>query len=276
MKIGFVGAGAVGRALGIHFKEEVVGYYSRTPEHAREAAERIGATFYADFSDLIRDASLIMLTVNDDAIEAVAREIADRDLPLEGKVFAHTSGVHSSESLNALKAKGAKTMSLHPLHAFADPERPIGAIVFGIEGDITEAIKSWLVRYGFDPVEMATDQKIRYHLAAAVASNYLDATVDFAVRQLEIVGFSNEVARKALWPLILGTVENIEHLGTVKALTGPIARGDAGTIEKHLSQLSGEDREFYCVMGKWALKMASEKGLDDEKYVTLSNILKEA
>ena len=126
-------------------------------------------------------------------------------------------------------------------------------------------------------VEVNDNDKVLYHAAACVASNYFVATYHYAENLMEKAGIAEGQARQALLPLVKGTLKNIEALGLIGALTGPIARGDIGTVKKHLQILEEkipENDELYKALGKYTTDVAREKGtIDRQKQIELLTVL---
>jgi predicted short-subunit dehydrogenase-like oxidoreductase (DUF2520 family) len=281
MMIGIIGAGAVGKSLGMYLNgmdQSVSGYYSKTMAHTINAAEKINAKAYDSLNDLILDNDLMIIAVNDDAIEVVVRDMLNASESFSHKHILHTSGVHTSEVLAPLRSKGAKILSVHPLQSFADPDeaqKSIPSTYFSIEGDLDETMMNWLTDHKIKYFEIDKENKVKYHLAAVAVSNYLVATLDFGTKQFESLGYTKDFALKALWPLVEGTINNVRQFGTVKSMTGPIVRGDLKTIDNHLSVLSGLERELYSKLGEYTVEIALEKGLDKEIAKGISTRLKE-
>lgn len=281
MKVGIIGTGAVGESFGRYFliKEQIItGYYSKTKTHLKAVSERTGVHSFDTMEELVRQSDIIIIAVNDDAILSVSDQIGAMTENLKEKIFIHTSGVHDSGVLVGLKALGAATLSLHPLQSFADVENAIQIIpktLFSVEGDVLPEIKSWLKGLEIQIFEIPSAYKANYHLAAVIVSNFLVTLLDFGTRQFTSLGYSQEFALKALWPLIEGTIKNVEDYGTTAALTGPIARGDISTVQKHLNVLSGKDRTLYMKLAENTLSIAKEKGLDSVKELALLDLLKE-
>lgn len=115
-------------------------------------------------------------------------------------------------------------------------------------------------KLGGDPVLLAEEDKTLYHIGAVVASNLLVALEHAAELIYQEIGLHEEKALKALMPLIEGTVRNLRRLGTEKALTGPVARGDIGVLRRHLECLEHEEREqllkVYTSLSMFALDLA--------------------
>ncbi|MES1260004.1 MAG: Rossmann-like and DUF2520 domain-containing protein [Gemmatimonadota bacterium] len=212
-------------------------------------------------------ATLVVIAVPDDAIEGVAASLAATSAVTPAHVVLHTSGLHGRSSLAALEPTGAALGSWHPLQTFSsthgDPASLAGSPAV-IEGDARalDAGRSLAVLLALHPVvELPASGKAVYHAAAVFASNYLVVLGEIAARLAREAGAGG--ASQALFaPLMERTIANFGASGA-DALTGPIRRGDIGTIERHLAVLHGEEREVYLVMGKAALRLARASGLDD-------------
>jgi predicted short-subunit dehydrogenase-like oxidoreductase (DUF2520 family) len=119
-------------------------------------------------------------------------------------------------------------------------------------------------------------QKPRYHAAAVMVSNYTVTLAAIGAKLAREAGVPAEAASRIFLPLLEGTVKNLELLGPASALTGPIRRGDIGTIEAHLGALTGDDRRLYAQLGLRAVELAREAGLDDVRAAGLARRLGDA
>ncbi|MGX8797428.1 Rossmann-like and DUF2520 domain-containing protein [Fusibacter sp. JL298sf-3] len=278
-RVAFVGAGAVGRTLGVFFQSKgvfVSGYYSLNKVHAEEAVRLTGGCVYESVERAVADADWIGLTVNDDAIKPLADSIASSGQALDGKIFFHTSGAHSTALLAHIEQRGGAVLSLHPLQAFKtqniDLEK-VQTATFSVEGTCAEAAREWLKSLGLDVLLLTREAKVHYHTAAVMASNFLVPLMRYSLGEMGRAGIAEADAFKALRPLIEGTLENIEALGVDGALTGPVARGDVQTIETHLAHLEDEDTaNFYKYMSLCALSQIDAP----HKTEALASLLKEA
>lgn len=280
MRLGFIGAGAVSSVLSVFFQQkgvELSGFYSRSKKNAQTCAERTGAKVFNQLQELMDQSDWICIAVNDDQIYTLARTIGNQSVALNEKTFFHTSGVHASDVLDALKEKGARVFSLHPLQAFSKFEVALSQVPkthFSLEGMVDDDVEEWLKGMALNYFKIDASQKTRYHLAAVIVSNYLVSTLAFGLDQMNQIGLSDAHALNAFWPLIEGTINNIKNVGVKNALTGPIVRGDVQTIEKHLSVLkSDEERILYQSLGLQALSIARERGIDAGAYDCLLNLL---
>lgn len=212
-----------------------------------------------------RRAATVLLATPDDAIGAVAAELA-RDRAIgESQVVLHLSGLLDRLALHALAFTGAGLGSFHPLQSVADPAtagaRLRGAYA-GLEGDerALEAGERLAAVLGMRTVRLAPAAKAAYHAGAVMASNYTVVLAAVAQRLARQAGVSEDDAAALYLPLLEGTVANL-RLGPAAALTGPVRRGDQATVRRHLAVLAPEDRALYRALGLVALGLAREAGL---------------
>ncbi len=240
---GIVGAGAVGTALGIALTR------AGWPVHAvasRDAGRRArftsqvdGVRAFAEAQALVEEVELIILAVPDDAIVPLAREIR----MYSGQAMIHTSGSLGADVLAPAMAAGTQVGTFHPLVAFADTERAIAALhgaTVAIEGDdeLAAMLAGMAERLGAHPVRLAAGSKAAYHAAAVLAAGGFVALLD-AIAELGSVAGLDEGGSLAIYgPLIEGTLGNARALGIQAALTGPMTRGDTGTLAAHLDALA--------------------------------------
>ncbi|MBC2714414.1 MAG: DUF2520 domain-containing protein [Desulfobacteraceae bacterium] len=300
MKLSFsiIGCGKVGSALGKQLAEagyRPVGFSSRRMISARQAAEFAGVPdrCFEKIWEAAKDADLVFITTPDDAIKETCRTISKNNGFTENAVVFHCSGALSSIELASVKSCNAKsgvmTGSMHPLQSFASedpgkPGNPFDNIMMAIEGDpgAVEKAREIAKDLGAQPFTIRTDGKILYHAAAVVASNYLVTLMDLSIKLMAASGVLQSEAFDILKPLIQGTLANIESTGIPDALTGPIARGDVGIVEKHVQairSLSDETADgmadYYCMSGVETIKVARAKGtLSEDAAKQLLQILK--
>ncbi|MBP1761761.1 MAG: oxidoreductase, coenzyme F420-dependent [Firmicutes bacterium] len=274
-KIGIIGAGVVGTAVGVVLHEkgyEITGAYDIRPESTQLLAKRTGCCVAANPEDVARSADLIFITPCDSAIQNVVETLADRGAIHSGHTMVHMSGAQSSEILDRAKEFGARVLSVHPLQSFANPDMAIENLpgsVFSIEGDRQAFDVAVCIVETLGGEYFFIDRKAKplYHAGACVVSNYLVTIIDFGVKLLESTGIPKNMATRALLPLINGTLHNIENIGIPKSLTGPIARGDLSTIIKHLDcleEMAPELTKLYGWLGYYTAQIALEKGSIDK------------
>jgi predicted short-subunit dehydrogenase-like oxidoreductase (DUF2520 family) len=262
--VSIVGAGRTGRALGrvIHRAGIPVGAVTcRTLERAREAAAFIGAGTPAAGRPG-RCSGVVLVCVPDGAVADVA---AGLDVA-PGTVVAHVAGALGSEAASG--ARGGEPGSLHPLRSFADPERAAAAFAgtaCAVEGTpaAAEVLIELVLKMGGAPLQVASGGKPLYHAGAVFASNYLVALFHAAERLFEAAGISREAGRPALARLAEGTLDNVKAAGPEAALTGPVERGDARTVERHLEAIRRARPELaapYAELARLTLELARARG----------------
>ena len=196
--------------------------------------------------------------------------------------FVHVSGALGLDALDALSSNPVG--SFHPLQSFPSPRPPsaFSGITIAVDAS-TPALHRRLIglarKLGAKPKHVDDSQRVTYHAAAVFASNFVNVVFAEAVRLLQGIGWTERESVSALLPLLDGAVANIHMSGPVQALTGPIRRGDADTVRRHLDALkelgsrpSGASRHvpingeetyrLYRMLGLVALQVAIEAGLD--------------
>jgi len=286
--IAIIGLGKTGTAIGHLLRQAgypIVAVASRSQASLRK---RIGYTggmaFTADANaEAASLATCIFITTPDDTIAAVCHDIAQKGGISPGDKVVHMSGAGGLDLLEAARKAGAKVASIHPLQSFADVDEAISNIpftTFGITGG--EDLREWLVvlvrELGGIPIEIPEGCKPLYHAAACMASNYFTTLIHTVEEIYLSLGMGRDDAVRAFWPLVNGTLKNIEKKGSIHALTGPISRGDAGTIEKHIRVIRETLPDYlpvYCTLGCLTVDLAIKKNtLSPEKAEIIKNILK--
>jgi predicted short-subunit dehydrogenase-like oxidoreductase (DUF2520 family) len=209
VKVAFIGMGRVGTALSMALVEAG---YSLVP---------------------VEQAGLVFITTPDDAIVEAASHVSW----WPDQIAVHCSGAHGPELLAPAPHAGV----FHPIQTFPDrngASRLPGSYV-GIEGDerALEVLQAIARVLRMRPVLVPPGQKALYHIACVLVSNYVVTLADQAAGLWERIGLDRDTAVRALAPLMRSTVENIEAMGPVAALTGPIARGDTATVQRHIQAL---------------------------------------
>jgi predicted short-subunit dehydrogenase-like oxidoreductase (DUF2520 family) len=227
-------------------------------------------------------ADAVLLTVPDDAIAAVCASLAQADAFRPDTVVAHCSGALPSTVLAAARACGAGVGSLHPMQSFATAEQAVRTLPGScccVEGDpeAVSVLEQMARSMGAHVLRVATEKKPLYHAAGCVASNYLVALQDAALRLNLAAGISHEDALRVMVPLLRGTVDNFEKVGLPGCLTGPIARGDVDTVRHHLEAIESDApdlAQLYKVMGRETIRVAQAKGtLCEEDAAALRSLL---
>ena len=287
MQIGIVGAGKVGTSLGkyiIVHGGSIAGYYSRTKERAKEAAQFTGTSYFETLDPLLEASDTLFLTVTDSEIAHVWDCIAAKDLA--GKAVCHFSGSLSSEVFSNWEKTGAYVCSIHPIYAFSNKftaYQNLSEAVFMVEGS-KDALAKMQGLFGRLPnriLEIPTMQKELYHAALSVASNQVVGLVSMAVGMLKEAGIPEESAYQLLEPLVCNNVkaifapqEGAGCQGCAQALTGPIERGDLQTVRKHLGQIRRPEWEqAYRAAGNLAVQLAAQKN-PGRDYTEIEDCLK--
>ncbi|MDZ7694224.1 MAG: DUF2520 domain-containing protein [Balneolaceae bacterium] len=282
--ISIIGTGALGQALARALHDQayqVVGLFNRTISSAERLAEELDTAVANTFPDSVSQLGEIsFITVPDDAIAVVAEKLANQQWDLSNKVIVHCSGNESSELLNPLKECGAYVAAFHPLQTFnKNSSREIfGDIYISLEGErpAVEQLEDVVERLGAHSLILTPEAKSYLHAAAVMASNYLVTLLQLSGEIGELGGIDHHETRKALHKLIKTTVENgtAENLSDV--LSGPIARGDLQTVQKHLDLLEQNKRlkSLYNQLGSETVRLASQKSsIPNEKMKQLLDLL---
>lgn len=253
----------------------VTGYCSHTMRSAEDAAEFTGSKSYSQMEQLVADSDVVFFTVPDEAIAEVWEQV--KTFPIQGKIICHCSGALSSAVFSEIGQMGASGYSIHPFFAVSDrynSYKELSKALFTIEGtnDRLEEMTGLLRQCGLTVQQIQAAGKVRYHAAAAVASNLVVGIVELAEELLVSCGFSQENALYALKPLMEGNLSRIMEAGTAEALTGPLERADSGTVQKHLQALEGEDREIYRLLSQKILGVAKSKN-PNRDYMEMERIL---
>jgi len=282
--IGFIGAGKVGTALAVTLGGKgypVVAVYSRTRASSQRLAGSVDGCRVCDSGqDVAETAELVFVTTPDDVIEQVVAELYWH----EGQSVVHCSGADSTAILEEAREDGALVGGFHPLQTFASVPHAIENIpgsTFAIEAEepLFATLKDMATTLQGTWVKLNADDKVLYHAAAVMACNYFVTLVKLATDLWGTFGASPEQATKALMPLLRGTLNNIENVGLPNCLTGPIARGDIGTIRKHVAALKRAAPEVlsaYRELGLHTIPIGVAKGtLEGERAEELRELLKE-
>jgi predicted short-subunit dehydrogenase-like oxidoreductase (DUF2520 family) len=283
-KLGFIGAGTVGTALSVSLSSQgypVVAVSSRSQTSARNLAQAISACLPVSSNQDVADAAeLVFITTPDDAIAPVVSQIQWH----KGQSVVHCSGADSADILEPARKSGAYVGVFHPLQTFASVRQAIEntpGSTFALEAEepLLTTLKDMATALGGYWIELKAGDKVVYHASAVIACNYLVTLVKLAADLWQTFGIPRHQAIRALLPLIRGTVHNIDTVGIPQCLTGPIARGDTGTIKKHLDALQKAAPGLlstYREIGRQTIPIALAKGrINQRQAEELKAILKE-
>lgn len=278
--VGFIGAGKVGTALASLLNARgarVAAVCGRTLADSRRmaGAAGLGPSAAHDRPSTLASSNIVFLTVPDDAISPLCADIAAQEGWRPQQRVVHCSGALPSDLLQPARDAGALVASFHPLQTFASLQAALANIpgaTFALEGDpkLVDELDIFVALLGGQSIRLTAGQKTLYHAAAVIASNYTVTLAAEASALLVHEGIAPDVktALRYLLPLLKGTVDNLEALGLPDALTGPIARGDAGTVARHLQALQAcapDLAALYRTLARLTLPIAQDKGHLDEQ-----------
>jgi predicted short-subunit dehydrogenase-like oxidoreductase (DUF2520 family) len=267
-RIAFIGAGRVAGALARGFARAgfpVAAVASRTRSAAEALATAVpGCSAVGGAQAAVDAADLVFLTVPDDAIAAVADSAVWR--PGVGAV--HASGAAELDVLAAAATRGAWIGGFHPLQNFSDPDVALAGLpgcVVAIEAEepLAGQLDALACALAMRPIRLPAGARALYHGAGSFAAPFITALLHEAVRIWRWFGMSEADALAALVPLARGTLDSIVRDGTVRGLAGPIARGDAGTVARHVAAFGALDERtlaFYREMAARVIPIALAKG----------------
>ena len=270
-EVSIIGTGRLGTALALALTERgysIRSLVARSVQSARKAASLLDADVQVlaakDIGSLV-DADLFLITVPDDQIAAVARELSDINADRKVTVL-HTSGALSSDVLAPLRGKGWHTGSIHPLMSVsAAHDASLRGAFWSVEGDRSALrLGKEIVRdLGGKSFSIRAEDKPLYHAAAVMVSGNVTALFDVALDMLAECGLDRKTARAVLLPLIGSTVRNLETKTPEESLTGTFSRGDVETVKRHLAVMKNREvKDLYRILGKRSLEIAGlEEGL---------------
>jgi predicted short-subunit dehydrogenase-like oxidoreductase (DUF2520 family) len=242
VKIGFIGAGKTCRnlALNLHaLKFNVHGIHSLNKSSSQNICNLISQQCipYQTPQDLANDCDLVFITTPDDSIQTIAKSIKwHRNMGV-----VHCSGAGTSFWLNKAKLDGASIASYHPMQTFSNDNAnlTLEKVFFAIEGDssLTAYLKNITTQLGGFSISIKAEHKLLYHASAFMVCGLITTIIGKAVDPWKTIGYSEEQALDILTPLIERTIHNVSTNGIIDSLTGPISRGDVGTIKDHIDSL---------------------------------------
>ncbi len=288
LKIGIVGCGRVGRAFAIALSN--AGYpIAFMVDDNRKLLFTLQRLFpntrvipeYRNWPAF----DVLLIAVNDDAIGQVAETIADAGQNVSRKVIAHASGALTSEVLAPLQEKGAFVASIHPVQTFSGAQKDAKKMqdcFFALEGDprALQTLKGMVETMGARWFELKPEQKSLHHLACVLVSNYIVTLINVAVELLQSVGLDEDDAKRVLSPLIQASIDNVANQSLSAALTGPISRGDANTVERHLNLIRRDHPDLlplYVEMARKTVELAQKQpGRSEADLLKIRQLLEDA
>jgi predicted short-subunit dehydrogenase-like oxidoreductase (DUF2520 family) len=267
--VGLVGAGRVATALGVLLERaghDVVAASGRDASRER-VARYLSRTAFTTAEEAAREAEVVVIGMPDDRIEPACSALAAAGALTAGRRVLHLSGSVTLAALAAAAAAGCGVLALHPLQSFPDvdtgierlPGSGIG-ITAGGEADFEFGV-GLALDVGGAPFRLRDDVKALYHSAAVFSANFLVTVQGLAADVLRRSGVDDPLA--LLEPLARTSFDRTFSLGPGAALTGPAARGDAGTIERNLAALSKDAPDAvqaYVALSAAAAELAVSAG----------------
>jgi predicted short-subunit dehydrogenase-like oxidoreductase (DUF2520 family) len=216
--------------------------------------------------EVVGAAELILLTVPDDTLPDLVGGLAATGAALQGKLLVHTSGAYGLSVLEPAAKVGALPLALHPVMTFTGRDDDLNRITgcsFGVTAPeplrpIAEAL---VIEMGGEPVWIADADRALYHAALASAANHMVTLIAESGELLRRIGV--EHPGRMLGPLLGAALDNVLRLG-LAGLTGPVVRGDAGTVRKHVDALilsAPEAADAYVALARLTADRALAAGL---------------
>lgn len=261
MKIGFIGAGKVGKSLGKYLSNHglhISGYFS--PLSAAFAASQTYSLVFTSLGTLLDNSDLIVITTPDDIIPSIVAKL--KDCKPINKHICHMSGSISSEILSPLRSENCNVFSLHPIMT-VNENTDYADVLFTVEGD-AQILQELPIKY----LEISPSQKPLYHAALCMSSNYITTLLSMAQQLLDQIGLDAGISQ----PLAEEAIKNFYKTGK-ESLTGPIARGDIKTIMNHLDNIKDPKVALiYKALGLQTIDIA-KNDLKKEQIDTMTEVL---
>jgi len=270
--IALIGPGKVGCAVGRHLHDSgypMVAVIGRDRQRTVDACNFIGCSKTVAGLDLqsAARAKLILLAVPDDQLEIQAKELQTTIELSAEQILIHFSGLHPASLLRAENST-AHHLSIHPLLPFADRQlayEKLSGCPCALEGDQNALPlgRQLITDLGATAFTIESDSKALYHASACIASNFMVTLLAVARDLLIECGIDRQKAISLLLPLVQANLDNTKKLGPEAGLTGPIVRGDRGTVQHHLHALKESTPEllpFYRLLGEKTIELAVKSG----------------
>jgi predicted short-subunit dehydrogenase-like oxidoreductase (DUF2520 family) len=268
LEVGVVGAGRVGAVLGAALQR--VGHrvvaVSGVSEASRDRAERLlPGVPVLNPDDVVRRAELVILAVPDDALDDLVAGLAATDTWQAGQLVAHTSGRHGLEVFEPALPHHVLGLALHPAMTFTGTALDLDRLAeccFGVTAPepLRPVAEALVLEIGAEPVWIDEASRPMYHAALSHGANHLVTLIAQSMQALSAAGVATP--SRVLGPLVSAALDNALRAGDA-ALTGPVARGDAGTVAEHLRQLrtlTPDVRPTYVALARATAERALASG----------------
>jgi predicted short-subunit dehydrogenase-like oxidoreductase (DUF2520 family) len=245
LKVGVIGPGRAGTALAralTRAGHQVVAAAAVSEASKARVRDNFPRARLTDPANVIEDADLVLLTVPDDVLPGLVDGLAKTGAPYPGRLLAHASGAYGIRVLDPATQAGALPLALHPVMTFtgrADDADRIKGVCFGVTAPppLRAAAEALVIEMGGEPVFIPEENRNLYHAALASAANHLVTLVAEAADMLRKAGADNP--SRMLGPLLGAALDNALRFGDA-GLTGPVARGDDGTVARHVAAIRAE------------------------------------
>ncbi|UUX93963.1 DUF2520 domain-containing protein [Aquabacterium sp. J223] len=255
---------------------------SRSADAAAALAARLPGTPAVAPAAACAAADIVFLTVPDDALAAACAALPWRP----GQLAVHCSGATELTALDAARAAGAGVAGFHPLQIFSDPGRGLArlrgsSVAIEVGGGGPPSAADWLGALaqdlGLEVITVPAGARALYHAAASHSASFLLSLLQESLDLWARFGVGPQAALAALLPLARGTLDAAAAAGPAGALSGPLSRGDAGVVRRHLQALhalGGDHGDFYRVLARRQLRLAHDAGrLDPATLAALAAVL---
>jgi predicted short-subunit dehydrogenase-like oxidoreductase (DUF2520 family) len=246
LRIGIIGPGRAGTALAralARAGHDVVAAAAVSAQSKRRVGENFPRARLTDPAGVLGASDLVLLTVPDDVLPGLVEGLATTGAPYEGRLVAHASGAHGIRVLDPATRAGALPLALHPVMTFTgreDDVDKIKGVSFGVTApqQLRPAAEALVIEMGGEPVFIDEENRALYHAALAFAANHLVTLVSQAAALLREAGADSP--NRMLGPLLGAALDNALRFGDA-GLTGPVARGDEGTVAAHVAAIAAHE-----------------------------------
>lgn len=268
LRVGVIGAGRVGAVLGAALSaagHDVVAAAGLSTASGQRAARLLPGVPLLPADEVVAAADLVVLTVPDDTLPGLVSGLAETGAWRPGQLAFHTSGAHGLTVLGPAERAGVLSLALHPAMTFSgapeDADRLIGA-PFGVTSrpEHRPVAETLVLEMGGEPFYVAEQDRGLYHAALVTGANHLVTLVAEAADLLRGAGVDDPA--RVLGPLLTAALDNGLRRGD-QALTGPVSRGDVGTVQRHLETLTDRAPEAvasYVAMARRTAERALASG----------------
>lgn len=283
LRVGVIGAGRVGSVLGLALARaghKVVAASAVSDASVARVEERLPGARILEPAQVAEASDLVLLTVPDDALPDLVEGLAATGTDLRGKILVHASGASGYGVLAPATVAGALPLALHPAMTFTGRDEDVDRLAncaFGVTSpdQLRPIAEALVVEMGAEPVWIAEDKRTLYHAALAGGANHLVTLVADSASLLSAAGVPEP--GRMLAPMLSAALDNALRLG-IHGLSGPVLRGDAGTVAGHVEQLrenAPESVASYVELARLTADRAINAGmLKPEDAVRLLDVLR--